>query len=390
MRILQLCIRFPPAPGGAENHVYNISLELKKRGHKIDVFTSDLYTEVPFVRMKNLEPDYNGIPVRRFKAYSLKGEMHYVFMPKMVRALLSADADIIHTHSYGYFQTTAGPIAKKLRDRPIIVTPHYHPKWSMWGGSKRKGLRRLYDGLLAKPTMRAQDIVICHTQNEKRLLSEYEIPEDRIRIIPAGVDFSKFEYIPSPEPFREQFEISGRMVLYAGRLASNKGLSYLMDAIPQILSEYNDTTFVFIGEDEGQKTHLESRAQELGIRDKIIFTGHLTDERIFLSAFSACDVFVLPSEYEAFGLVLVEAAACEKPTVATRVGGVPEVVEDGKTGLLVDYGDSTQLASAIIDLLGDEKKRKDMGRAGRERVKENFTWPKVVDKLEGVYKEVIA
>lgn len=389
MKILQLCIRFPPAPGGAENHVFHISKELIKRGHDLKVFTSDLYTEVPFVRIKNPESIYQGVPVRRFKSFTLGDEMHYIFIPSMIRALLKEEADVIHTHSYGYFQTNAGAFAKKMKDKPMIITPHFHPQWSMWGGKKRKHLRKIYDKLFAKSVLGVTDRVICHSENEKALLTEFSIPKENIRIIPAGVDFNRFENIPSPDRFRDFFQIRDKMVLFAGRLASNKGLVHLMDAMPKVLSEFADTTFVLVGEDEGQKNILKKRAHALGVAEKLKFTGHIKDDNLFLSAFSACDVFVLPSEYEAFGLVLLEAAACEKPCVATDVGGVPEVLVNGKTGMLVEYGNSDALANAITTLLDEENKRKNMGRAGRIRVKENFTWPKIVDKIEGLYKEVI-
>lgn len=390
MKILQLCIRFPPAPGGAEDHVFHISSELKKRGHDVKVFTSDLYTEVPFKRIEDPKSHHKGISVERFKAYSLKGEMHYVFIPKMTKAILKEPSDIIHTHSYGYFQSTMGAFAKNVTDKPLIITPHFHPQWSMWGGKRRKGLRKVYDKILARSSLNAPDMVICHTKNEKKLLGQYEIPESKMRIIPAGVDFTKFEDIPSPNIFREKYNVRGKMVLYTGRLASNKGLLHLIESAPSVLSEYPDCTFVFVGEDEGLKKNLISRVKELGISNKVIFTGYIKDYNLFLSAYSACDVFVLPSEYEAFGLVLLEAAACEKPCIGTRVGGVPEVIAEGKTGLLVNYGDSKELAAAVIELLGDELKRKQMGKAARERVKNHFTWPKIVDQLESVYKEVLS
>jgi glycogen(starch) synthase len=388
MNILQLCIRFPPAPGGAENHVYHISKELIRRGHDLQVFTSDLYTEVPFVRIENPSPIYKGVPVKRFKAHSLKGEMHYVFIPFMLRTLLKENRDMIHTHSYGYYQTTSGAFAKKLRDTPLIITPHFHPPWSMWGGESRKRLRKIYDRLFGKSVIRAPDIVICHSKNEQELLSNFSLPEEKIRIIPAGIDFNRFQTVPSPDYFRDFYNITDRIVLFVGRLASNKGLEHLMDAMPQIISQFKDTTLVLIGEDEGERKMLEERAERLGIKNRVVFTGYITDDELFKSAYSACDVFVLPSEYEAFGLVLLEAMACEKPCVATNVGGVPEVIEKGETGALVEYGKSDQLANAIIDLLGDDSKRKNMGKSGRERVKANFTWPKIVDQLEGIYKEV--
>ncbi|UCG69519.1 MAG: glycosyltransferase family 4 protein [Thermoplasmata archaeon] len=391
MKILQLCIRFPPAPGGAENHVYHISRELIKRGHDLRVFTSDLYTEVPFVRLKNPGQMYKGIPVRRFKSYSFGGEMHYIFIPSILRALLKEKPDIIHTHSYGYYQTTATALAKKLKtkDIPLVVTPHFHPPWSMWGGMKRKQLRKIYDRFFGRPVMHANDVVICHSENEKELLSNFSIASERIKIIPAGIDFKRFEPIPDPDIFREFYDIKGPTVLYVGRLASNKGLEYLISAVPAVLSQFTDTTFVLIGEDEGQRKLLEDKAKNLGVKDNVVFTGHITDEKLFESAYSACDVFVLPSEYEAFGLVLLEAMACKKPCVATKVGGVPEVVDHGKTGILIEYGKPELLSNAIIELLDDEDRRKNMGRQGRERVKEKFTWPKIVNQLEDLYEDLL-
>jgi glycosyltransferase involved in cell wall biosynthesis len=390
MDILQLCIRFPPGPGGAENHVYHISKELIVRGHNLKVFTSDLYTEVPFVRMKNPEPVYQGVPVKRFKGHSLGGEMHYIFIPSMLKALLKEKTDIIHTHSYGYFQTNLGAIAKWMKGRTLLITPHFHPWWSMWGGAKRKKLRKVYDGIFSKSVLNAADMIIGVSKHEMKLMKEAGFKGENIKIIPNGIDFTGYDPIPNGEMFRKKYGISGRMILYTGRLASNKGLMHLIEGVLPILSEIRDVKFVLVGEDEGQRKLLEERAKELGIQDKVIFTGHITDDELFRSAYSACDVFVLPSEYEAFGIVLLEAMACEKPCVATRVGGVPEVVLEGKTGLLVDYGNSTQLAKAIIELLGDEKRSRDMGRKGRIRVKEHFTWPKIAGQLEGVYKEVVS
>lgn len=369
--------------------MYHISKELMSRGHDLQVFTTDLYTEVPFVRIEKSSSNYDGVPVTRFKSYSLGGDAHYIFISSMLKSLLKEETDLIHTHSYGYYQTTAGAFTKKLKKIPMVITPHFHPSWSMWGGKKRKKLRKVYDKMFGKSILNAPDIVVCHSKNEQRLLSEFSIPHEKIRIIPAGVDFNRFENIPSPDIFRDYYNINGRIVLYTGRLASNKGLHHLMDAAPQIISQVKDTTFVLVGEDEGERKRLEKRAVKLKISDKVLFTGYIKDDELFKSAFSACDVFVLPSEYEAFGLVLLEAMACEKPCVATRVGGVPEVLDEHKTGMLVEYGNPGALADAIIELLKDENKRKIMGRAGRKRVKENFTWPKVVDKLEKVYKEVL-
>ena len=104
---------------------------------------------------------------------------------------------------------------------------------------------------------------------------------------------------------------------------------------------------------------------KLGVRKNLFFTGHITDDEVFLSAYAACDVFVLPSEYEAFGIVLLEAMACRKPVVASRVGGVPEAVGSGGAGMLVEYGDHKGLARKLTGLLNDPEWRRKMGRQCR-------------------------
>ena len=383
MNILQLCIRFPPAPGGAETHIYEISKDLMKRKHNVNVFTSDLYTETPFKRMKKWDDNVNGIPVRRFRSYSLGGEVHYVFMPSIISPILKENVDIIHTHSYGYFQTNVAAFAKKIRNIPLVFTPHFHPSWSSWGGRKRKMLRKIYDKMFSKPVFDAADVVICHSKHEIQLMN---INPEKARIIPAGIDFSLFEPPVDGDIFRKRYSIEDELILFTGRLATNKGLHILVKAVPLVLKNFPKTMFVFVGEDHGVKASLITLAEKIGVKKNVLFTGHIRDEKTFLSAYSACDLFVLPSEYEAFWIVLLEAMASEKACVATNVGGMPEVL--GDCGVLVDYNNANNLGNAIADLLDDEKKRKILGKKGRKRVKEYFTWKKIVDKLENVYTEL--
>jgi starch synthase len=145
---------------------------------------------------------------------------------------------------------------------------------------------------------------------------------------------------------------------------------------------------VLLGEDEGMKEILLQRARDLDVKESLIFTGALDYDSVS-SAFLDCTVFALPSQYEAFGIVLAEAQAARKPVVATKVGGVPNVVRDRKTGILVDYGNPKDLAMAINSLLGDPEKRNAFGESGFEWVAKNFSIDKVVDRLEDVYKEVL-
>ncbi|MGQ9582550.1 MAG: glycosyltransferase family 4 protein [Thermoplasmatota archaeon] len=435
MKVLQLCTRFPPAPGGVETHVLELSRRLRARGHDALVFTSELYSETPFLRLgewsarEALGPgggappgtapapswgNVEGVPVRRFRAWTAGGEAHYPVYPGMALAALGAEADVIHAHSYGYFQTNLIPIIKKLRRVPTVLTAHFHPRWSTWGGERRRGLRDIYDSTLGPLVLNAADIVIAHTRSEVRLMREAGLDPsgDRVRVVPAGVDLARFEREPDGSPFRRAFGLGeeGPLVLYAGRLAVNKGLLVLAEAAALVLRVLPDARFAVVGRDMGAGPPLLRRLRELGIESSFTLTGHIESDDIYRSAFGACDAFVLPSEYEAFGLVLLEAMASSRPVIATRVGGVPEVLGlegvDGSgdggalgassgpvvrapCGLMVEYGDAGALASAMLLLLGDRALRERMGAAGRERVRESFSWDRVADRVLEIYRELI-
>jgi glycosyltransferase involved in cell wall biosynthesis len=393
--ILQLCVRFHPAPGGVETHVLQISKVLRSMGHNVKVLTSDLYKEVPFTKMDGIDghdrETIEGIEVQRFKARTFGDEMHYVLTPSMLSPLLRTDADIVHAHSYGYFHVNLAAFARRMTGLPFVFTTHFHPDWSMWGGERRRSLRKVYDKLLGRSTLNAADRIIIHTNNELSLMASLGVDEEKVRVIPAGVDISKYTPPPDGKGFRKAFGIDGPFILYAGRLATNKGLNHLVRAFSKVSKEkgLEPLKLVLVGEDHGVRASLEKVAHRAGVSDRVIYTDHISDDDLFRGAFSACELLALPSDYEAFGLVLVEAMACGRPCVATRVGGIPEVVDHGRTGLLVEYGDVKALASALMELLTDDKKARAMGRSGRKRVEERFTWEKVTVKIEDVYKELL-
>jgi glycosyltransferase involved in cell wall biosynthesis len=363
-----------------------ICKELQKRGHEVQVFTSDLYSEIPWKKLDKRYSNVEGIPVKRFKAYSLKGDMQYSVIPSMMTTIFKGKWDIIHAHSYGYFPSHVGSWASRSKRGKFVFTPHFHPGETTWGGKRRRKIRSLYDRYLAKGVMEKACKIICVSEGERRLLIDAGITPDKIVIVPDSVDILRFEGLRKGS-FKKTYGIKDDFVLFVGRLAKNKGLEYLIEAVPEVLRYLPQTRFVLIGEDEGMYEKLMGRAKVLGIERSVLFTGALDDKSVS-QAYIDCEVFVLPSEFEAFGIVLIEAMAAKKPCVATKVGGMLYVVKDGKTGILVDYGDSHQLATAICELLGNEPKRMAFGFSGRELAFENFAIEKVVDRLENVYREV--
>jgi phosphatidylinositol alpha-1,6-mannosyltransferase len=384
MKILQGCVRYPPAPGGAETVVKAYSEGLRDLGHDVEVVTTDLYTETPFVK-KKMPSVVNGINVTRHKAYTVSGEAHYVLAPGMVQSFLSKNADIIHTHSYGYFQNHAGWIRERFQSTPWVITPHFHPSWSMWGGSKRKTLREFYDTVIGKGTLEAADLITCVSKHERDMLvSEIGLKEDNIKIIYNGINWADWSSVPNKEVFRKQYPtVSEKFVLFAGRLATNKGLSDLISAMQLI--DKKSVDLVITGADMGLGKQLEKEASDKGVTMHRL--GHIDDET-YRSVLSAAEMLVLPSEYEAFGIVLLEAAAAKTAVIGTNVGGIPEAMSPGNNGLIVEYNDVNNLAKSIAILLEDEKMSKEMGNSGREWAK-NFSWESIVKEIEHEYKLII-
>ena len=384
MKILQGCVRYPPAPGGAETVVKAYSEGLRDLGHDVEVITTDLYTETPFVK-KEMPSEVNGINVTRHKAYTVSGEAHYVLAPGMVQSFLSKKADIIHTHSYGYFQNHAGWIRERFQSTPWVITPHFHPSWSMWGGAKRKTLREFYDTVIGKGTMESADLITCVSKHERDMLvSEIGISEDNIKIIYNGINWNDWQILPDKNIFRKQYpDISDKFVLFAGRLATNKGLSDLISAMDLVNQKSVD--LVITGADMGLGKQLEKEALEKGLRMHRL--GHIDDET-YRSVLSAAEMLVLPSEYEAFGIVLLEAAAAETAVIGTNVGGIPEAMSPGNNGLIVEYNDVDNLSKSIATLLDDAKMCMEMGKAGRAWSK-NFSWDSILKELEQEYRSLI-
>ena len=384
MKILQGCVRYPPAPGGAETVVKAYSEGLRDLGHDVEVITTDLYTETPFIK-KEMPSEVNGINVTRHNAYTVSGEAHYVLAPGMVQSFLSKKADIIHTHSYGYFQNHAGWIRERFQSTPWVITPHFHPSWSMWGGAKRKTLREFYDTVIGKGTMESADLITCVSKHERDMLvSEIGISEDNIKIIYNGINWNDWQILPDKNIFRKQYpDISDKFVLFAGRLATNKGLSDLISAMNLVNQKSVD--LVITGADMGLGKQLEKEASEKGVRMHRL--GHIDDET-YRSVLAAADMLVLPSEYEAFGIVLLEAAAAETAVIGTNVGGIPEAMSPGNNGLIVEYNDVDNLSKSIATLLDDDKMCNEMGKAGRLWAK-NFSWDSILKELEQEYISII-
>ena len=391
MKVAQLATRFPPGPGGVEQHVAEIAPRLHARGHVVDVYTSDLYREFP--AMERLAPEVpreertDWGAVHRLPVWSFPGELHYTFFRGLPDALARDRPEIVHAHTYGTNQVAAANRHRRRFGTPFVLTAHFHPIWSIEGGWARHRLRAFYDRWVAGGVVRNASRVIVQTREEERLLRSLGLPLPHVEVLPPG-----YRPLPAPasgtRPFSERYRLPGPFVLFVGRLASNKGLLGLTEAFAVLASSDRSAQLVLVGEDGGMRTQVEARAKALGIVDRVHLVGHVDDATLLSAAYREARLTVLPSEYEAFGLVLLESLAAGTPVVASRVGGIPEFVEDGKAGLLVPPKSPTALAEAIGRLWSDEELARRLGNFGRDQVVPRFTWDQLADRLDQLYREV--
>ena len=212
-------------------------------------------------------------------------------------------------------------------------------------------------------------------------------PLPPVAIVPPG-----YTPLPPPPPgqapFSEAYRIPGPFVLFVGRLASNKGLLELVEAFQTLAREDPRAHLVLIGEDGGMRGPILARVRAAGLTDRVHVVGHVDDDAVLSAAYRESRLLALPSEYESFGLVLLEALAAGRPVVASRVGGIPEFVEDGKAGLLVPPKEVPPLAEAIRRLWQDDRLAHDLGDYGRREIVPRYTWERVVEAIDAIYHEV--
>lgn len=391
MRVAQLTTRYPPAPGGVERHVGELVPRLAARGHTLDIFTSDLYREFPWQRLGPEVPREESPPfgsIHRLPVWSLPGELHYTFFRGLDGALAKSRPEIVHAHTYGTNQVAVARRHTRRTGTPFVLTAHFHPIWSIEGGWLRHRIRGFYDRRLAGPVVESAARIIVQTHEEERLLRSLRLPLPPLAIIPPG-------YTPLPPASvgstvaRDRWGIEGPFLLFVGRLASNKGLLELADAFAPLARRDRSAHLLLVGADGGMAARWDARVGSLGIAPQVHRVGYVESDADLAALYREARATVLPSEYEAFGLVLLESMSQGTPVIASRVGGIPEFVEDGRSGLLVPPGDRSALAGAIERLWSDAALARQLGEYGRREVVPRFAWDEIAGRIDALYAEVL-
>lgn len=285
---------------------------------------------------------------------------------------------IVHTHTSkaGFL----GRWAARLSKVPLIVhTPHGHVFWGYFNRPTS-----LFYALLERWTARITDRIVVLTEQEKKdHLSFCIAPEDKFEVVHSGVGLDNFRSVcRDPAQTRKDLGIPScaAVIGTVGRLTPIKGHRFLIEAARGVLAEHPDTVFLLVGDGESAEA-LRSLATRLGVSGNIRFLGWRPDVAEIISA---VDIFVFPSLNEGMGRAVVEAMALGKPVVASRVGGIVDIVRDGENGLMVPPADSDELAAAIKSLLSDPAERERLGQEGKRQAL-LYDAERMVQRIEVLY-----
>lgn len=376
------------SPSGPGAHLRGLSQSLAKLGCEVHILvlnSKNTYHVVNGVQMHYLSPSsslYLKIPVVKDSVSSLRART------EVDRLCGEHKMDIIHGQSpssYGYGLLRRGDI-------PFVVTLHgtsFGEFISYFNVplafiNRNLILAAMFEMLAAFLTnieyKCADKIIAVSRAVAEETAAFYRLPKERIVTIHNGIDLLSF----TDSRVGENRE---HTILSVGRLSWRKGYKYLIDAMPYVLSEYPNARLLLLG-DGDQKTPLQRHVKKLGIDNSVLFLGSLSAEGLH-SLYHEADVYVQPSLYEPLGIAILEAMSMRKAVVGTRVGGIPELITNDVEGLLVEPGNSLQLATAITNVFSDSSCRRRFGSNARKRVEREFTWETIAKETLDLYANLV-
>ena len=313
------------------------------------------------------------------------------------------DADIVHCHTW--YAQFAGIVAKLCYGVPLVITTHSLEPLRPW---KREQLGHGYEASswIEKTAIEMADAVIAVSKETKEdVLKYFNVEDKKVKVIYNGINLS--EYVVTEESTtldKYGIDKSKPFVLFVGRITRQKGIIHLVNAIKYIDPDTQIVLCAGAPDTPEIGKEMEDSVNEVKkTRDNVIWIDEMLDKKEVIQLYSHADVFCCPSIYEPFGIINIEAMACETAVVASAVGGIKEVVVEGETGLLIqlDQQDSApfepidpdkfsrDLADGVNKLINNKELRDSMAKRGRKRVEEHFDWVAIAKQVEQLYKTLI-
>jgi glycosyltransferase involved in cell wall biosynthesis len=388
MKVLMITPSYDPIIGGTEAVVKNLAIELSRYGHEVDILTFNMDTKWhPRITSKyNVENSIKvirwgafGVPITRFKlinrilstifyfAFTKTLNIHVLPVPGIAK--IARDYDVLHYHDD--VDLTFIIFSLLFKKRKLL---HYHTLGETFGRYRANVLCRH----IIKNAVRMH---VCNSRSTQDLLLSLGVPEHKTVILPNGVNTDLF----FPDPKKK----IGNLILFVGRFERRKGIHVLLSSLQHLNIPCR---LVIIAPPSSNSKYSREILNQIKIekkrgRHEVEWIGAKLGNEL-AEWYQKASVFVCPSLREAFGITNVEAMACGVPVVASNVGGIPEIVEDRRSGILVPPNNPKKLASALETLLSNGALREKMGKRGRELILKRYSWKVIAKEMSTIYEGV--
>lgn len=403
MKITLLTNEYPPhVYGGAGVHVEYLSQELvhlEEGKHQIQILC--------FGDQKEHSANLTVEGIHETFDFPFQDSRHRKLLDTLFWNIIMTGSmnktDIVHGHTW--YTHLAGCLIKQMFDIPLMITTHSLEPHRPW---KEEQLGSAYkaSAWLEKTAYENADGVITPSQSMKMAVHDlYKVPFEKIRIIPNGIDVNQYRPTFNPEILTSyQIDPDKPFILFVGRITRQKGIFYLVNAIKYLSPGIQIVLCAGAPDTEEIGREMEEKVKKARTQtqNEIVWIPRWVPRTHLITLYSHASVFVCPSVYEPFGIINLEAMACETPVIASAVGGIPEVVVSGENGLLVPFDPidknnweprdperfSKDLASTVNSLLRSPEKIRVMGLKARERVEKEFSWKNIAQQTLAFYKEL--
>jgi len=386
MKIGTLSWEFPPrVVGGIARHCEGLAKAQIQQGHDVHLFTLDFPGSPSYEEM-------DGIKV--YRASTELGHPNFLtwvllfnhFLSKRMADLTQlVDFDVMHVHDW--LAAFSGITFKHYIKKPMVLTVHSTEVGRAQGLHSPDSFS--INGIEWWATYEADRVIVCSHSMKEEICNHFNLPEKKIDVIPNAIDSSKYQISVDRGAIRQRYGVGWgeKLILCVGRLVPQKGVEYFIRAIPQIAQRHPEAKYIIVGEGWSRDI-LEAEAKATGHADKIRFTGFASDREV-INLMTSADALIVPSIYEPFGIVALEGMATGVPVVASKVGGLAEIIDHEKTGLFVYPRNIDSIAWGIDKILSDPDHARWLTKNAKEKLHKAYSWEAVAMKTVEVYRKVV-
>ena len=389
---MHIAWEYPPLVyGGLGRHVHALAVAQAENGHDVTVITQQVDSEprtevlegVTVVR-RSPTPALDFVPDNLLSWVGELDASLATAATAQVGQMAAAETPVDVIHCHDWMTTQAGVAAAQAAGVPLVATIHATER-GRHQGHLPGDISVAVDATERRLCQAADELITCSQAMRNDVITQLGANPDRVAVLPNGIDESVWRTEESQRRrARVRWGGTGPLLMFTGRLEVEKGIYTMLDALPGILNNFPDARLVVAGQG-GQSAQFDADIAERGLSPAVMRAGWLSEEEL-KALIAAADVALVPSLYEPFGLVALEAMALGTPVVAARTGGLADIVDNGRTGLTFTPGDPGELASAVVETLSDPRAAAARADLARAELPKRFNWRHIAEDTVAVYE----